>query len=139
MAAALFKKLLHDVKASDKIEVLSYGIAAIEGQPASANAIEVMKMQGIDLGNHKAKLFTQSASEADLILTMTQGHKDFIVNKFPKTKGKVFLLGEFTDDNMEITDPFGQQINAYDKVAEEIKQRLHQVIEKLTELDNNHQ
>jgi protein-tyrosine-phosphatase len=131
MAEALFRKMLQDLKMHEKIQVASYGIAAIEGQPASANARKVMEMEGIDLEHHRAKLFTQDVSEADLILTMTQSHKDYIVNQFPKTKGKVFLLGEFVDDNMEISDPFGQGIDVYKKAAEEIKQKLWKVIERL--------
>ena len=88
-------------------------------------------MEGIDLTNHRAKLFTQDVTEADLILTMTQSHKDHIINRYPEAKGKVFLLGEFVGDNMEISDPFSQGIDIYKKAAEEIKQKLWKVIERM--------
>jgi len=131
MAEALFKKMLRDLDKHEDIEVASYGIAAVEGQPASENANKVMEMEGIDLTGHRAKRFTQDVTEADLILTMTQSHKDHIINRFPKAKGKVFLLGEFVGDNMEISDPFGQSIEVYKKAAEEIKQKLWKIIERL--------
>ena len=74
----------------------SYGIAAIEGQPASENAKKVMEMEGIDLSGHKARQFTQDVLEADIILTMTQSHKDYIIHRYPKAKGKVFYLGNLS-------------------------------------------
>lgn len=88
-------------------------------------------MEGIDLEAHRAKPFTRDMLEADLILTMTQSHKDYIINRFPEAKGKVFTLGEFAGDNMEISDPFGHGVEVYKMVAEEIKQKLRKVIERL--------
>lgn len=131
MAEALFRKMLYDLGKQDEIEVESCGIAAIEGQPASENARKVMEMEGIDLKKHKAKLLNQKVLDADLILTMTQGHKDFILNRFPKAKGKVFILGEFVGDYAEISDPFGQSIDVYKKVADELKQKLSKILERL--------
>ncbi|NLU10197.1 MAG: low molecular weight protein arginine phosphatase [Tepidanaerobacter acetatoxydans] len=131
MAEALFKKMLSDLGKHKEIEVFSCGIGAIEGQPASENAKKVMEMEGIDLEAHRAKPFTRDMLEADLILTMTQSHKDYIINRFPEAKGKVFTLGEFAGDNMEISDPFGHGVEVYKMVAEEIKQKLRKVIERL--------
>jgi protein-tyrosine-phosphatase len=131
MAEALFRKMLCDLGKQSQIDVASYGIAAMEGQPASENARKVMEMEGIDLKKHKAKQLNQEVLDADLILTMTQSHKDYILNRFPMAKGKVFLLGEFAGDYAEISDPFGQDINVYKKVAEELKQKLSKILERL--------
>mgnify|MGYP000903474145 CR=1 FL=1 len=131
MAEALFKKMLQDLGKQDEIEVESYGIAAIEGQPASENAKKVMEMEGIDIKGHKAKQFREEVLDADLILAMTQSHKDYILNRFPKAKGKVFLLGEFVGDYSEISDPFGQSVEVYKKVADELKQKLSKTLERL--------
>jgi len=131
MAEALFRKMLSDMGKHEQIEVESYGIAAIEGQPASENAKKVMEMEGIDLKEHKARQFNQEALKADLILTMTQSHKDYILNRFPHTKGRVFVLGEFAGDCGDISDPFGQGIDVYKQVAEEIKQKLSKILERL--------
>ena len=112
MAEALFRKMLQDMDRQDEIQVESYGIAAMEGQPASENAKKVMEMEGIDLSCHKARQFTQDVLEANLILTMTQSHKDYIIDKYPEAKGKV-CMGEFIGDTMEISDPFGQGFEVY--------------------------
>lgn len=131
MAEALFRKMLYDLGKHEQIEVESYGIAAFEGQPASENAIKVMEMEGIDLKGHRARQFRQEALDADLILTMTQSHKDYILDRFPRAKGKVFLLGEFVGDYAEISDPFGQGTDVYKQVAQELKEKLSKIIERL--------
>jgi protein-tyrosine-phosphatase len=131
MAEALFRKILNDIDRLKDIEVASYGIAAIEGQPASQNAIKAMAEEGIDISGHKARRLTEEVMKADLVLTMTQNHKDYIIHRFPKLKGKVFLLGEFVGDNVEIPDPFGQDINIYKIVAKEIKDKLKRVVKRL--------
>jgi len=131
MAEALFRKMLYDLGKQNEFEVDSYGIAAIEGQPASENARKVMEMEGIDLTEHRAKQFNKDVLNADLILTMTQSHKDYILNRFPNAKGRVFVLGEFAGDYSEISDPFGQGIEVYKKVAEELKQKLSKILERL--------
>ncbi|MDD4570271.1 MAG: low molecular weight protein arginine phosphatase [Tepidanaerobacteraceae bacterium] len=131
MAEALFRKMLQDLGKDEEYEVSSYGIAAMEGQHASENAKKVMALEGIDLSSHRAKLFTQNVLEADIILTMTKNHKDYIIHRFPSSKGKVFLMGEFVGDNMEISDPFGQDVKVYKKVAEEMKHKLEKVLARL--------
>ena len=131
MAEALFRKMLYELGKHDQIQVESYGIAAVEGQPASENARRVMAKEGIDLNSHRARQFNREALDADLILTMTQSHKDYILNRFPNTKGRVFVLGEFVGDYGEISDPFGQGIEVYEQVAKELKQKLSKILERL--------
>ena len=46
---------------------------------ASLNAIKAMEELGIDLSQHRARQLTKDMIDrADLILTMTEGHRDFI-------------------------------------------------------------
>jgi len=136
MAEALFKKLLEEQGRDRDIMVESCGVAAVEGMPASPNAVKAMREEGIDLSFHKSRPLSEEILKADLILTMTKGHKDYILNKFPKTKGRVFVLEEFSsgqgpDENMDITDPYGGDEHTYRKVAAEIKQKLKSVLARL--------
>ncbi len=136
MAEGLFKKMIEDMGKEDEIEVSSCGIAAIDGMPASLNAQKVAKEYGIDISSHRSRLLKKHLLEADLILTMTKSHKDFIINKFPDTKGRVFVLGEFADtscadDDIDIDDPFGRDEEVYRKVAEQIKSKLQHIINRL--------
>lgn len=136
MAEALFKKLLEEQEKQNDIIVESCGIAAVEGMPASPNAVKVMREEGIDLSAHKARLFSEEFLKADLILTMAKSHKDYILDRFPAAKGKVFVLEEFSserggDENMDVPDPYGGDENTYRRVAAEIKQKLKNVLERL--------
>ncbi|MCG0275761.1 MAG: low molecular weight protein arginine phosphatase [Thermosediminibacteraceae bacterium] len=140
MAEGLFKKILKDRGMEGKIQVDSCGIAAVAGMPASPQALKVMEDHGVDLSAHRAKPLSEELLKADLILTMTKSHKDYIVNKFPYTKGRVFVLSEFTDDKGDeggdIADPYGGDEETYRQVAEILKEKLEKVLEKLQkELD----
>jgi protein-tyrosine-phosphatase len=136
MAEALFKKILKERGREMDIMVESCGIAAVEGMPASPNAVKVMKEEGIDISSHRARLLSEEILKADLILTMTKNHKDYILNKFPETKGRVFVLEEFAsgqrgDENVDISDPYGGDEQTYRRVADEIKEKLKNVLARL--------
>ncbi|HHZ16127.1 MAG TPA: protein tyrosine phosphatase [Clostridia bacterium] len=78
------------------IEVLSAGTGAIEGEPAAPQARAVMEERGLDLSQHRARFLTaKMMQEADLILTMTEKHKQYIEEIMPEAKGKVFILKEY--------------------------------------------
>jgi protein-tyrosine-phosphatase len=136
MAEALFKKLLEERGKQNDMKVESCGIAAVEGMPASPNAIRIMQEEGLDISTHKARLFSEEFLKADIILTMAKSHKDYILDRFPAAKGRVFVLDEFSsgqggDENMDIPDPYGGDENVYRRVASEIKQKLKNVLERL--------
>ncbi|HHW03913.1 MAG TPA: low molecular weight protein arginine phosphatase [Thermoanaerobacterales bacterium] len=136
MAEALFKKILQEQGRERDIMVESCGIAAVEGMPASSNAVKVMKEEGIDISSHRARQLSEEILKADLILTMTKNHKDYILNRFPNTKGRVFVLEEFASDRMgdedvDISDPYGGDEETYRRVAMEIKEKLKNVLARL--------
>jgi protein-tyrosine-phosphatase len=134
MAEAIFKDLLEDKGIEKDIQVLSAGTMAIEGQKAAENAIMVMKEKNIDLTSHSSTLLTkESIDKADIILTMTRSHKSQILRALPEVKNKVFTLKEFAeyDKNLDILDPFGQNIETYRECANEIEKTLERVLDKL--------
>lgn len=104
MAEALLKKLLKEAGEELKgIEVLSAGIAAVEGQPASAQAVSVMAEEGIDLRKHRSRQLTpEMIKDADLVLTMTANHKKAVLKMLPEASGKVFQLKEFVYNSDEL-------------------------------------
>ena len=91
MAEALFRQMLADrleVPPEDLIHhgymVLSAGLAAYPGSPASPESVELMRRRGIDLDNHNSQPLTDHLMEqADLLLTMTPNHRDAIVSPPP--------------------------------------------------------
>ena len=125
MAAALFKNLIEQSGDGKAIKILSAGTAAFEGQRASPNAIAVMDEKGVDLRGHRAAVLTrEKIMQSDLILTMTNSHKNQVIKIAPEAAGKTYTLKEYTnisDGNTDIFDPFGQSIDTYRKSAQEIE------------------
>ncbi|CCQ94714.1 Low molecular weight protein-tyrosine-phosphatase ywlE [[Clostridium] ultunense Esp] len=130
MAQALLEEVAKE-KGLD-IKVKSAGIFALDGQEASKNAIEVLKSEGIDLRDHRARIiYRDLLEEADLILTMGISHKRVLLSKFDFIQGKIYTLKEYAYGKEEdIDDPFGGDIQAYDKAKVEIKEALKEMVKQ---------
>jgi len=139
MAEALFRDLA--VELEEDWEVMSAGLAALEGQPAAEEAVQVLReKEDIELSEHRTTLLTKELlAEADLVLTMTRRHKTGIIDLHPQFDDKVYTLKEYTSQleaeeagEVDISDPFGQPITAYQECAAEIKEELKKIINHLT-------
>jgi len=134
MAEGFLNRMLLDK--NDKpmgIRVLSAGLHAFGGSP-TAEAIEVMRAEGINISGYRSRQLTRELiEEADLILTMKKEYKDMIVSRHPEFKHKVFTLKEFAGEteDLDIADPYGEGMKAYETCAEEIKQTLTNAFEKI--------
>ncbi len=117
-----------------RIEVFSAGIRATPGEPATPEAVEALGEMGIDLSEHRAQLLTpQHIQEADLVLVMTNEHKQVVEQLTPKAAGKVFLLTEYTGASGEVDDPLGQPLEVYQKYAS----RLYKLVDGALERFNS--
>jgi protein-tyrosine-phosphatase len=133
MASGMLKEMLEEKGRSD-IEVDSAGIFAFEDQSASENAISAAETNGFDLKDHKAKRLDKSLlSKADLVITMTNSHRDAILNFMPSMKSKIFTLNSFVGKEGDIIDPFGCSLEVYEQTLSEIKESLKLLIEKIDE------
>ena len=100
----------------NQIEIVSAGVAAGYGDPASANSVAALKKIKIDLGRHKSQPLTQDLIDrAFLILGMTQSHIDILSHYYTGLPERVHLFREFMGKgkNPEIPDPYGQDYAAY--------------------------
>ncbi|VVM33277.1 low molecular weight protein arginine phosphatase [Terribacillus sp. AE2B 122] len=89
MAEALVRKRL------PQVEVQSAGIFAHDGSPASHQAVMVMEEAGV-LFAHQSKPVTRERVEwADLILTMTEQHKQLLLEQYPHAAEKLHTLPEY--------------------------------------------
>lgn len=114
-------------------DVLSAGIHAPDGSPASENAVRVMQQRGVDISGHRAATVTASVmQEADVVLTMTGAHKQALQQMFPEAAGKVYTLGEFVDVNIEIPDPFMGDEQVYRACADVLQRLIQLTIPKLS-------
>jgi protein-tyrosine-phosphatase len=131
MAEALFRHYAAE-NPGLKLTVRSAGTAAFGSQCASHNAVLALKELGIDLGPHRSQPVTAALiDEADLVLTMTNSHKQQLLYFKPDASKKIFTLAEFTFQNTtkNISDPFGGNLDTYiecrNEIIEHIMKLLH--------------
>ncbi len=116
MAARL---LQHALKAEspplDQLEVLSAGVAAGFGDPASENSVAALKKVGLDLSDHQSQPLSRHLMQrAFAVFGMTHSHLDILRECFDALPPRVHLFREFTADGPEeIPDPFGMSYDAY--------------------------
>ena len=114
------KLLQHALAGQDaplnKIEIVSAGVAAGYGDPASANSVAALKKIKLDLDRHKSQPLTQDLIDrAFLVLGMTQSHINVLNHYYTGLPDRVHLFREFMskNENPEIPDPYGQNYAAY--------------------------
>jgi len=118
-----------DTQPPTMFRVVSAGVAAQPGGPASDGALQVMQERGMDLDDHQSRSVSQGLLErSDLVLTMTSNHRQAILSRWPQVSSKTFCLAP---TGGEVSDPYGGTVDAYRKCADLIDQFLDNWIEKL--------
>jgi protein arginine phosphatase len=113
------------------LEVRSAGIYAEPGDNISPQAKEVLASEGIDTEHRAQRLDHDLLEWADVILTMTQQHKNAILLESPMSDEKVYTLTEYiSDDSFDIMDPYGSSVEVYRRCAEEIYKQLEDLMNK---------
>jgi len=124
MAEGYFKYLCHKNKVK-RIDIKSAGIGAIDGYPASDSALMVLRSLGIDLSEHRSQRLTASLlAWADVIVAMTQGHKDILSRRFPDFNGRIVLLKKYDVKSGDIFDPIGGGFSTYKACFSNMKKAL---------------
>jgi protein-tyrosine phosphatase len=104
------------------IMILSAGVSAGEGGPASPEAVQAMQQRGLDLTHHESRTVNDVLVRfADLVLTMTQGHRDALLAHWPEAAQKTALLGR---DAGDVSDPVGGALQDYVECASQIDSHL---------------
>ena len=138
MAEVLFKKHLAEKLGCeiDQLEengviVASAGVAAMPGARASQESIDVVSNMGLDLNGHESQpVSDQLLESADLILTMTNGHRQALITHWPEILDRTHVLSV---DGMDISDPIGGPPSLYESCARQIDENLKKWADK-TEL-----
>ncbi|MFB9326924.1 low molecular weight protein arginine phosphatase [Paenibacillus aurantiacus] len=84
------------------IEVRSAGVSTVDGLPVSEHARAVLRSRNIPDDGSSTAIGGDSVEWADLVLTMTTGHKRHLLQRFPNVVDKTFTLKEYTqtDDSV---------------------------------------
>jgi protein-tyrosine phosphatase len=111
------------------VMVLSAGIAAMSGSGASPEAVRTMQARGLDLSDHESQPLTERIARfADMILTMTRGHREAICTQWPECSSRVKLL---CHDGQDVSDPIGGPETVYQRCADQIEAQLDAWIDTL--------
>lgn len=125
VAKSLFPKEGYNIK--------SAGISAAEGESASENAVLAAAEIGLDLSEHKASQLTPELIKwADIILTMTNGHKQAVAGVSNSMKTPVFTLAEYSGGGEDIPDPYGCGLEIYENCILCLKKYISETVDILT-------
>ncbi len=116
----------------------SAGLLAAEGMAASAGAVAALAEWGIDLAPHRSKLFQREMlDKADLILTMTEPHRRWLLEALPEAAAKVFTVAAFAGEGKDIADPFGGDLDAYRHTRDELAAALAKILKNLIKTEES--
>lgn len=117
MAEAIVRSLIESGSYPNDWTVESAGIGAVDGDPATDNAVAVLAELGLDLASHRARRITpELISQADTILAMESRHLARILELDPQAAARARLLGE-----SDIADPYGGEVEIYRRTRDEIQ------------------
>ena len=109
--------------------ILSAGVAAANGAPASLGAVEALAHRGIDIRGHKSQALTaQLVQRADLILCMTKNHVEAVLDYHPEISEKVKLLDP---NGKSFADPIGRPTAVYKKLATRMEKAIEELVNEL--------
>lgn len=135
MAEYLLKKMAGGRK---DIKVLSAGTGVYIAMGASAETIGVLRREGIDASLHRSQPITRTMlRKADLVLVMTQMHRQQILEKIPSIADRVYLLREFANtskslvSDLDVPDPIGKSSQDYEECLSMIKEAVVKIVELL--------
>lgn len=114
MAESIAKSLFNN----ENITIESRGIFALDQQPVSKLSEEIIQEQELPLPS-LTQSFSEKDIEANLILTMSQSHKEILKSQYGTTLN-IFTLSEFVGNTSEVNDPYGGDKQIYLKTYKQI-------------------
>ena len=111
MAEAILRHLRPD------LTVFSRGLYTLGNQPISNFAAAALVAVEIPVHYHRSRILCPTdVEQADLILTATVDHKEYVIQNFPDAQGKAFTINPCGD----IEDPHASSIADFEKTRNEI-------------------
>jgi protein-tyrosine-phosphatase len=111
------------------IVVQSAGLHASRGMRAAMEAVDTVKLYGADLSGHISQPATADLlRRADVIYTMTNAHREEILDLVPGAEKKTFRL----DPEEDVADPIGCGLSVYQQVASRLSTVLQQRLGELS-------
>lgn len=93
-------------------DVQSAGLCAVVDGSADPLARKIAAAHGVSLDGHKARQVNQDVLRwADLVLTMEERQKEYLLQRYPYLEGKAFRYGDSVQ--VDIPDPYGRPESAF--------------------------
>lgn len=131
--SVIAESILDKMKLENNIIVNSVGISIVPGSTVTEKAASII-LNNLDkdvAGREAIEIKESDLDEADLVLTMTDYSKEFVVEKFPKYKEKIYSICEYAGIDGEITDPYGSSISVYEKTYSELSGIVPVILDKI--------
>ena len=118
---------------SDSLMVSSAGIAAYEGGSASTETLEILQERGIGLDGFVSRMVDeQMLAESSQIFCMTKHHLESLEDRYPREKGKFYLVCDFAEIDgvvgRDVPDPIGGGFRAYEEVASVLDRAMEGIL-----------
>jgi protein-tyrosine-phosphatase len=129
MAEALLRRAVNERPELRDVEVVSAGVAAIEGNRATPLACAaVHEAFDLDLSAHRARQLVP-AIDADLVLALDD--ESLRSARRLRLKVRPELLGDYAGTGEEVDDPYGGTRAEYDACARQIDRLVQALVQRL--------
>ncbi len=120
----------------DRVEVVSAGTGALEGQPATEFSVVVAAREGVDLSGHRSQRVTRTMlHRADLVLGMEPSHREAVIH-LGAHPARTFVISEWPELDAAawvVSDPFGGSLEAYEECWRRIRRHVQRVTPRVAE------
>lgn len=133
MAQFLLKKTIDENMPyfNNRYEIISRGISAVDGERVSSHVKTILnRKDDIDVENFVSKrIDRETILSSDLIFTMEDVQRKYILDLEPTAEGRVFNLGKFLtgEQTRDIVDPAGKDLKAYENTYELIEESIEEL------------
>lgn len=119
----------------DNLAVRSAGVHAQDGGAISSNAKTLIEEASMPYTPVSRAVSGEDLAWADLVLTMTAGHKEILLHFYPEVEQKTFTLKDYVqpDSTSDVHDPFGGNLDTYRQTFDELSQIMDMFEKKLME------
>lgn len=126
MAEGWLRSELKKKGLGQEVEIMSCGTATRDGLPPSPESVFVMRNLGIEISEYKSLMCRiEDVWRADLIITMSKRHSNFVEEMIPSAKQKII--------NLEVPDPIGMGIQVYEACFMDIKIKMNKKLQQILE------
>lgn len=130
--------LRHAIDAEEEpiknLKVVSAGVSAYGGEPASVNSVKAAKNVGIVIKDHRSQPMTQEMLDRSFaVFCMTESHRMLLEYQFKKTTPHIYLFRELMGPEVdtEIPDPFGMDMPEYEACRDSMVEAIPSILQFL--------